>query len=140
MLEGMVNVTRTRCGHEGCGTEAHVGTEGGKMPVYCRRDALDDVVDITNKRCEHKRCDKRAGFAPEGSRAPAYCRGHALDGMVMVTGRRCAQEGDSRRTIPGPGERSFPTNDARGTPEVLAMNPNEHGTHENCRWLEVEDP
>ena len=87
---GFINVTHTRCDHDGCKQYANYGAKGGKL-TRCRTHKTGEMIDVVRKRCDHDGCDQRANCGINGGR-PTRCHKHKLPDMINVVTQRCSHD------------------------------------------------
>lgn len=91
-LDGMVNVKRPSCIHEGCKKQPFYNYRGEKR-LYCSIHKLDGMVNVVSPTCIHEGCTKQPVFNNAGETKILYCALHKLDGMVDVKNPTCNHEG-----------------------------------------------
>ncbi len=88
---GFIDVTSTRCGHDGCKGFANCGIQGGTK-THCGKHKRPTMIDLVSQRCKHVGCK---GFANCGFKGGirTHCGKHKLPEMINLSGTRCEHDG-----------------------------------------------
>jgi hypothetical protein len=97
-LEGMVNVKRPVCTHQGCKKQPFYNYKGEKR-LYCLTHKLDGMINVVSPSCIHEGCTKQPVFNNKGEKKTLYCTLHKLDGMIDVKNPKCVYEGCNVKPI-----------------------------------------
>ncbi len=85
--DGMINLTKKRCRHNGCMKMPSFGRKFGKA-THCSIHATDDMINVKSKRCQIDDCMKIPSYGLMPKKA-THCRNHASSNMFDVIGKRC---------------------------------------------------
>jgi len=92
-VEGMVDVKKKKCIHEGCKIQPTFNYEGETTALYCSRHKVEGMRNVKSKTCIHEGCKKIPAFNNDGETNALYCSAHKLKGMRNVVSLRCIHEG-----------------------------------------------
>ena len=91
--EGMVDVSKKKCGYQGCSTRANYGVEGTKGRILlAARQARHGGLEEQEVRSSRVHLT-HPSFGVEGTKKAQLCSQHAREGVVCLAGKRCGHQG-----------------------------------------------